>query len=80
MQRSRGFGGSGGGGPPKGAVGGAGALILLAGGVYLANNALFNGQYPQIELLPNVGSSLQDNRKLTMPKWMVAIARSSIPG
>ena len=35
--------GGGGGGPPKGAAGGLGALVLIGGGLYLANNALFNG-------------------------------------
>lgn len=34
--------GGGGGGPPKGAAGGLGALVLIGGGLYLANNALFN--------------------------------------
>ena len=32
-----------GGGPPKGSVGAGIALLLLSGGVYLVNNALFNG-------------------------------------
>lgn len=49
IQRSRGMGGgSGGGMPPKGALGGFGALVFLAGGVYLANNALFNGSWRSI--------------------------------
>jgi prohibitin 2 len=38
------FGGSGGGGPPKGALGGVAGLVFVAGGLYLANNALFNGK------------------------------------
>jgi prohibitin 2 len=38
-----GRGGFPGGGSPRGALGGAAGLILLAGGVYAANNALFNG-------------------------------------
>jgi prohibitin 2 len=33
------------GGGPKGALGGAAGLILLAGGVIVANNALFNGTW-----------------------------------
>ena len=33
----------GGGGPPKGTLGGAGAFLVILGGAYLANNALFNG-------------------------------------
>jgi len=37
------FGGSGGrGGPPKGLFGGIGGLVLVGGGIWLANNALFN--------------------------------------
>lgn len=41
-RRSARFGGAGG-GPPKGLGAGAAALALLAGGVVVANNALFNG-------------------------------------
>lgn len=36
--------GGGGGGPPKGVIGGIGSLVLIAGGIYVANNALFNGR------------------------------------
>lgn len=32
-----------GGGPPKGSIGAGIGLLLLGGGVFLANNALFNG-------------------------------------
>ena len=32
-----------GGGSPKGALGGLGGLVLVGGGIWLANNALFNG-------------------------------------
>ena len=32
-------------GAPKGALGGAAGLVLLVGGVILANNSLFNGTY-----------------------------------
>ncbi|KAF1838395.1 hypothetical protein BDW02DRAFT_564994 [Decorospora gaudefroyi] len=42
-KRSARFGGSGGGGPaPKGLFGGIGGLILIGGGIWMANNALFN--------------------------------------
>jgi len=37
------FGGAGGGGPPKGLFGGLGGLVLVGGGIWMANNALFNG-------------------------------------
>jgi prohibitin 2 len=37
------FGGAGGGGPPKGLFGGLGGLVLIGGGIWMANNALFNG-------------------------------------
>jgi len=38
------FGAGGAGGPsPRGALGGAAGLLLLAGGAYFFNNALFNG-------------------------------------
>jgi prohibitin 2 len=33
----------GGGGPPKGLFGGLGGLVLIGGGIWVANNALFNG-------------------------------------
>lgn len=46
-QGRRGLGGS-----PKGVFGGAAGLILLAGGVIVANNALFNGR----SLLPPVST------------------------
>lgn len=42
-RRSQQLGRGGGGGPPKGALGGLGGLVLLGGGIWLANNALFNG-------------------------------------
>jgi prohibitin 2 len=42
-RRSARFGGAGGGGPPKGVFGGIGGLILIGGGIWMANNALFNG-------------------------------------
>lgn len=41
-RRSSRFGGAGG-GAPKGLGGGAAALALVVGGVFVANNALFNG-------------------------------------
>ncbi|KAK3208170.1 hypothetical protein GRF29_96g1661612 [Pseudopithomyces chartarum] len=42
-RRSQQFGrGGGGGGAPKGALGGLGGLVLVGGGIWLANNALFN--------------------------------------
>lgn len=41
-RRSQRF-GAGGGGPPKGTLGGIGGIVVLAGGIWLANNALFNG-------------------------------------
>lgn len=41
-RRSQRFGGAGG-GPPKGLGGGVAALALVVGGVFVANNALFNG-------------------------------------
>lgn len=44
-RRSARFGGSGGGGPPKGVFGGIGGLILIGGGIWAANNALFNGTF-----------------------------------
>jgi prohibitin 2 len=45
------FGGAGG-GPPKGLFGGIGGLILVGGGIWVANNALFNGtQYTSGMLL-----------------------------
>jgi prohibitin 2 len=37
--------GGGGGGPPKGLFGGLGGLVLVGGGIWAANNALFNGAY-----------------------------------
>lgn len=43
-RRSARFGGAGGGGPPKGVFGGIGGLILIGGGIWMANNALFNGK------------------------------------
>jgi prohibitin 2 len=36
--------GGGGGGPPKGSIGGIAGLLFVGGGLYLANNALFNGE------------------------------------
>ena len=43
------FGGSGG-GAPKGLGGGVASLVLLGGGIWLANNALFNGaSSPRVE-------------------------------
>lgn len=44
--------GGGGGGPPKGLGPGIGGVILLAGGVFLINNALFNGPFCSIEAEP----------------------------
>jgi prohibitin 2 len=41
-RRSARFGGAGGGGPPKGVFGGIGGLLLVGGGIWMANNALFN--------------------------------------
>jgi prohibitin 2 len=41
-RRSQRFGGSGG-GAPKGLFGGIGGLLLVGGGIWAANNALFNG-------------------------------------
>lgn len=41
-RRTQRMGGSGGGGP-KGILGGMGGLVLLGGGIWVANNALFNG-------------------------------------
>ena len=36
----------GGGGPgPKGLMGGVGGIVLLAGGLWVANNSLFNGEH-----------------------------------
>ena len=46
-QGRRGMGGS-----PKGALGGAAGLILLAGGVLVANNALFNGMSVRVRNKP----------------------------
>ena len=43
-RRTQRMGGSGGGGP-KGLLGGMGGLVLLGGGIWVANNALFNGAY-----------------------------------
>lgn len=45
------FGGSGGrgGGAPKGLFGGIGGLVLIGSGIWLANNALFNGGYPSMQ-------------------------------
>lgn len=42
-RRSARFGGAGGGGPPRGVFGGLGGLLLVGGGIWMANNALFNG-------------------------------------
>ncbi|KAF2773650.1 hypothetical protein EJ03DRAFT_387056 [Teratosphaeria nubilosa] len=43
QQQGKRFGGPGGGGPsPKGALGGVAGIVLLAGGAWLFNNALFN--------------------------------------
>lgn len=47
-RRSARFGGAGGGGAPKGLFGGIGGLVLVGGGIWLANNALFNGAFPII--------------------------------
>jgi prohibitin 2 len=44
-RRTARFGGAGGGGPPKGLFGGIGGLILVGGGIWMANNALFNGAF-----------------------------------
>jgi prohibitin 2 len=44
-RRTARFGGAGGGGPPKGLFGGIGGLILVGGGIWMANNALFNGVF-----------------------------------
>ena len=44
QRRSARFGGAGG-GAPRGLGGGAAAVVLLVGGVWAANNALFNGAY-----------------------------------
>jgi prohibitin 2 len=41
QQRTARFGGAGGGGPKMGA--GVAGFVLLGGGIWLANNALFNG-------------------------------------
>ena len=41
-RRTQRFGG-GGGGAPKGALGGLGGIVVIAGGIWMANNALFNG-------------------------------------
>ncbi len=41
-RRSARFGG-GGGGPPRGTIGGIGTLIVLSGGLWAANQSLFNG-------------------------------------
>lgn len=38
------FGGGGGGPGPKGLMGGVGGIVLLAGGLWVANNSLFNGE------------------------------------
>ena len=47
------FGGAGGGAPPpRGAVGGLVGLLALGGGVWLFNNALFNGMYHHISHSP----------------------------
>jgi prohibitin 2 len=46
-RRSQRFGGSGG-GPPKGLFGGIGGILLIGGGIWAANNALFNGAYTPI--------------------------------
>jgi prohibitin 2 len=43
-RRSARFGGAGG-GAPKGLGGGVVALALLGGGIFVANNALFNGTH-----------------------------------
>ena len=41
------FGGAGGGAPaPRAAIGGAAGLLILVGGVWAVNNALFNGKIP----------------------------------
>jgi len=43
-RRTQRFGGAGGGGgPPKGLFGGIGGLLIIGGGIWAANNALFNG-------------------------------------
>lgn len=39
------FGGGGGAPGPRGALGGAGLLLVGLGGVWLFNNALFNGKH-----------------------------------
>lgn len=39
--------GGGGGGAPKGLFGGIGGLVLVGGGIWVANNALFNGACSQ---------------------------------
>lgn len=44
------FGAGGAGGPgPRGALTGIGGLILLGGGVWFFNNALFNGTSPSLK-------------------------------
>jgi len=43
QRRGARYAGSGGGGGPKGLFGSIGGLIVVGGGLWVANNALFNG-------------------------------------
>lgn len=72
--------GGGGGGPPKGAFGGLGALFVIGGGVYLANNALFNGSLFHSELQNAAGAYIQDGAMLTKLQWTEVTEQSSTPG
>jgi hypothetical protein len=62
-RRSARFGG-GGGGPPKGLFGGVGGLVLVVGGFWVANNALFNGASNLMRPLQAL-EELHDGAKLT---------------
>lgn len=72
-KRTSRFGGAGGGGPPKGLGGGVAGLFLLGGGIWLANNALFNGALP-------TPASRRHGKRLTCAQSTVATEQSNTPG
>lgn len=79
-RRSQRFGGSGGGGAPKGLFGGIGGLVLIGGGIWVANNALFNGAYTLFWELRVARCGFDEMGIADSRQSTVVIARSSTPG
>lgn len=78
-RRTARFGGAGGGRPPKGTFGGIAGLVIIGGGIFIANNALFNGSCILHWAIEGPGFHPSRFAKLTAPQWMVATAPSSTP-